>query len=66
MIKAHHTTNADVAILEYEGRSGIVQAKRPYLQKYIAVLTFRDGLKAHWKDYRNPKNVLAAMGDADY
>lgn len=63
LVRAHHTTDANIAILEYEGFGESVKAGRPYRQKYITVLTFRDGQILYWKDYWNPIPVLAATGD---
>ena len=62
-VAAHQTGNPDVAILEYEGMGKATQTGRPYQQKYITVLTFRDRRIAHWKDYWNPVSVLAATGE---
>ena len=62
-VAAHRTDDPDVAILEYEGTGKATQTGRPYQQKYITVLTFRDGRIAHWKDYWNPVSVLAATGE---
>ena len=63
LVAAHRTDNPDVAILEYEGTGKATQTGRPYQQKYITVLTFRDGRIAHWKDYWNPVSVLEATGE---
>lgn len=58
LVAEHQTTNPNVAILEYEGTGKATQTERPYLQKYITVLTFREGRISHWKDYWNPVNVV--------
>lgn len=63
LVAAHQTTNPDVAVLEYEGTGKATQTGRSYLQKYITVLTFRDGRISHWKDYWNPVNVFTATGE---
>ena len=47
LVAAHQTTNPNVAVLEFEGRGKATQTGRPYLQKYITVLTFRDGRISH-------------------
>jgi hypothetical protein len=64
-IKPHQTINPDVAVLEYEGTGKAVQTGRSYQQKYITVLTFREGRISHWKDYWNPMSVLSATGKSD-
>jgi uncharacterized protein len=65
LIAAHETANPSVGILEYEGKGKATKTGRPYLQKYITVLTFRDGLISHWKDYWNPVSVLNATSESD-
>ena len=65
LVAAHQTFNPDVAVLEYEGSGKAVQTGRLYQQKYITVLTFRDGRISHWKDYWNPISVLNAIGESD-
>jgi ketosteroid isomerase-like protein len=55
----------DVAALEYEGTGKAAKTGRSYLQKYITVLTFREGRISHWKDYWNPVNVLTATAESD-
>jgi ketosteroid isomerase-like protein len=63
LVAAHQTTTPNVAILEYEGISWATQTERPYLQKYLTVLTFRQGRISHWTDYWNPVSVLNATGE---
>lgn len=65
LVAAHQTINPDVAVLEYEGTGKAVRTGRSYQQKYITVLTFRDGRISHWKDYWNPIRVLNAIGESD-
>ena len=63
LVASHRTDDPDVAILEYEGTGKATQTGRSYQQKYITVLTFRDGRIARWKDYWNPLSVLEATGE---
>ena len=65
LVAAHQITNPDVAVLEFEGTGKAAQTGRSYLQKYITVLTFREGRISHWKDYWNPVNVLTATAESD-
>ncbi len=64
-VAVHRTADPNVAVLEYEGTGKAVQTGRSYLQKYITVLTFRDGLISHWKDYWNPLSVMTATAESD-
>ncbi len=59
-IAAHETADPNVGILEYEGFGKATKTERPYRQRYITVLTFRNGQIRHWKDYWNPMSVLDA------
>lgn len=42
LVAAHQTIDLNIAVLEFEGRGKYTQSGRPYFQKYISVLTFRD------------------------
>ena len=65
LVAEHQTTNPNAAILEYEGTGKATQTEWPYLQKYITVLTFREGRISHWKDYWNPVNVVLNASSID-
>jgi ketosteroid isomerase-like protein len=53
-LEIHETVNPGVAIIEMT-MTGIVTATGAlYEQSYISVLTARDGLIAHYRDYWNP------------
>jgi uncharacterized protein len=54
LVAADQTINPNVSVLEYEGPGKAARTGRCYQQKYIAVLTFRDGRKDYW----NPISVL--------
>ena len=64
LIAAHQTADQNVGILEYEGKGKATKTGRPYRQKYITVLTFRNGQILHWKDYWNPVSVLDATSES--
>ena len=57
----HHTLKPGVLILEYEVRGQAVTSGRPYDQRYINVITLRDGRIVNFRDYWNPLVVLEAL-----
>ncbi len=62
LVTTHKTDDPNVVILEAVGKGHAVQTGHNYEPKYITVLTFRNGLIVHWKDYLNPFTVLIALG----
>lgn len=61
----YRTTEPDVVILEFGASGRGVQTGRAYEQRYISVLTLRDGHIAHYRDYWNPLAALEATGGAE-
>ncbi|MBN9417129.1 hypothetical protein ABS71_15150 [bacterium SCN 62-11] len=57
----HRTQEAGVVILEYAVRGQAVASGRSYNQRYLNVITLRDGTIAHFRDYWNPQIVLEAL-----
>ena len=57
----HRSQQPGVLILEYEVRGQAVASGRPYNQRYLNVITLRDGTIAHFRDYWNPQVVLEAL-----
>lgn len=58
----HRTTNPEVVILEFGCIGRGVKTGEPYNQRYISVITVRDGLIVHYSDYWNPLVALRAVG----
>lgn len=61
----HRTMNPEVVILEFGCVGRGVRTGEPYDQRYISVITVRDGLIVHYSDYWNPLVALRAVGGAD-
>ena len=57
----HCSEHPGVRILEYEVRGQAVPSGRPYNQRYVNVITLRDGRIVRYLDYWNPLVVLEAM-----
>ena len=54
----------NVLILEFGCEGRAVANDKPYNQRYISVITLKNGLISHYADYWNPLIVLDAMGPA--
>ena len=50
----HETVKPEVAIIEMTLTGTVTTTGAPYEQSYVSVLTARDGLIAHYRDYWNP------------
>jgi uncharacterized protein len=61
-LAVYHDPAKDVAVLEYASEGRTVDGNRPYTNRYISVVTLRDGLIVHWRDYLNPVAVFDALG----
>jgi hypothetical protein len=53
-LEIHETVKPDVAIIEMTMTGTVTATGAPYEQSYVVVLTVRDGLIAHYRDYWNP------------
>lgn len=57
-----HRTEADTFVLEFGCTGRGVKTGLPYSQRYISVITLKDGRISRYRDYWNPLVVLEAMG----
>jgi len=53
---------ASVVVLEYEVHGESVQTGRPYDNRFVSVVTIRDGKVTRWRDYLDPVAVFDATG----
>jgi uncharacterized protein len=61
-VTVHETTDPEVVIVEFKAAGTVVATARPYEATYIAVLTVRDGLLHHYRDYWNPLVAQETLG----
>ncbi|MER6694599.1 nuclear transport factor 2 family protein [Streptomyces minutiscleroticus] len=54
----HRTTDPDTVVVEMRGVGRLVRSGEPFDMTYVAVVTVRDGLIRHYRDYWNPLLVL--------
>lgn len=61
-VRVHATADPDVMILEYGIDGTRVGDGEPFTMRFVMVLTFRDGLIAHSRDYSDPIAGARALG----
>lgn len=61
----HETADPDVIITEYDLHGRLVATGEPFTLSYVMVMTFRDGLIAHTRDYGDPVAGAKALGLQD-
>jgi uncharacterized protein len=57
----HETSDPEIVILEFSGIGQGVESGEPYEQRYVSVITIRDGYIVHYKDYWNPVAALRTL-----
>jgi uncharacterized protein len=61
-LTVHLDREASVLVLEYAVHGQAVRTGRPYDNRFISVITVRDGKVTHWRDYLDPVAVFDALG----
>jgi ketosteroid isomerase-like protein len=61
-VRVHETADPDFVVLEYTLDGTRVGDGEPFTMTFVMVLTFRDGLIAHSRDYADPIAGARALG----
>jgi ketosteroid isomerase-like protein len=61
-LRVYRDTVASVVILEYEVHGESVQTGNPYDNRFVSIITIRDGKVTRWRDYLDPVAVFEATG----
>ena len=61
-VRVHETADPDVLVLEYRLDGTRISDGEPFTMTFVMVLTFRDGLIAHSRDYTDPVAGARALG----
>lgn len=61
-IAVYHDAAKGVVVLEYASEGHAVRTGNRYSNRFISVLTLRDGEVGRWRDYLNPVAVFDALG----
>jgi ketosteroid isomerase-like protein len=58
----HETTDSEVVIAEYQLHGELIESGEPFAQRFVMVMTIRDGEIVHSRDYTNPIVGARMMG----
>ena len=58
---AYHDREKSVTVLEYTIHGTTVHNGKPYLNRFISVITVKDRKITHWRDYLDPLLVIEAF-----
>lgn len=61
-VTVHRTEQPDTIVVEFTAHGRTVRTGEPYRLDYITVITVRDGLITHYRDYWSPLAAAAAAG----
>ncbi len=61
-LQVYRDPAASVVVLEYEVHGESAQTGRPYDNRFVSIVTIRDGKVARWRDYLDPIAVFDAAG----
>ncbi|MCT2593007.1 nuclear transport factor 2 family protein [Streptomyces sp. N2-109] len=61
-VTVRHTEEPDTLVVEFTAHGRTVRTGEPYQLDYITVVTVRDGLIVHYRDYWNPLAAASAAG----
>jgi ketosteroid isomerase-like protein len=61
-VRIHETADPEVIVIEYTLHGRMVEADRPFALTFVMVMTIRDGLIAHTRDYTDPIEGAKALG----
>ncbi len=61
-LRVHRDPEASVVVLEYEVHGEATRTGRPYDNRFVSIVTVRDGKVTWWRDYLDPVAVFDATG----
>ena len=61
-VTIHETADPEVVITEYELHGELTATGEPFSQRFVMVLTIRDGQIVHSRDYTNPVTGAKLLG----
>jgi ketosteroid isomerase-like protein len=61
-LRVYRDPAASVAVLEYEVHGESAVTGRPYDNRFVSIITVKDGKVTHWRDYLDPVAVFDATG----
>jgi ketosteroid isomerase-like protein len=61
-LRVYRDPAASVVVLEYEVHGESVQSGRPYNNRFVSIVTIKNGKVTSWRDYLDPVAVFDAAG----
>ncbi|MET9018571.1 nuclear transport factor 2 family protein [Actinopolymorpha sp. NPDC004070] len=61
-VRIHQTEDPETVVVEYELEGVTVETEEPFRLKYVMVMTIRDGLIVHSRDYADPLAGARVLG----
>jgi uncharacterized protein len=61
-LRIYRDREASVVVLEYEVHGQSARTGRPYDNRFVSIITVKDGKVTHWRDYLDPIAVFDAAG----
>jgi ketosteroid isomerase-like protein len=61
-LRVYRDTQASVAVLEYEVHGESTQTGRPYNNRFVSIVTIKDGKVTRWRDYLDPVAIFDSAG----
>jgi ketosteroid isomerase-like protein len=61
-LAVHRDGEASVIVLEYAVHGQAVPTGRAYDNRFVSVITIKEGKVTHWRDYLDPVAVFNALG----
>ncbi len=61
-LRIYRDPEASVVVLEYEVHGESVQTGRPYDNRFVSIVTIKDGKVTRWRDFLDPVAVFDATG----
>jgi ketosteroid isomerase-like protein len=61
-LRAYRDPDASVVVLEYEVHGESVRTGSPYDNRFVSIVTIRNGKVTWWRDYLDPVAVFDAAG----
>jgi ketosteroid isomerase-like protein len=61
-VRIHETADPEVVIVEYDLHGRLVAGGEPFTLSFLMVITVRDGLIVHTRDYADPIAGATALG----
>ncbi|WP_327238316.1 nuclear transport factor 2 family protein [Streptomyces sp. NBC_01317] len=65
-LEIHETGDPEKIIAEWQGNGRIVATDTPYEMPYVAVVTVKNGLITHYRDYWSPSSIPGSPNDITF